>query len=289
MTERKTRVLIVGATGMLGSAMLRLFNDSAGFATMGTARSARALPERLREGVIEDVDCDNFDSVVGAFATARPDVVVNCIGVIKQLPGGSAPLAALPLNSLFPHRLAALARASRARLIHISTDCVFSGAKGNYLESDLPDARDLYGLSKFLGEVDYPNAITLRTSIIGHELVGSHSLLDWFLSATGPIKGYRRAVFSGIPTDELARVVRDFVLPFPDLHGLYHVSAAPIDKYTLLKRVGIRYGRTTHIEPDDGVVIDRSLNSERFRTATGYAPAEWAELIDAMHDFGRAR
>ena len=289
MTERKTRILIVGATGMLGSTMLRLFSDSAGFEARGTARSTRALPEWLRERVIEGVDCDNFDTVVGAFATARPDVVINCIGVIKQLPGGSAPLSALPLNSLFPHRLAALARASSARLIHISTDCVFSGAKGNYVETDPPDARDLYGLSKLLGEVDYPNAITLRTSIIGHELVGSHSLLDWFLSSSGPIKGYRRAVFSGLPTDELARVVRDFVLPFPDLHGLYHVSAAPIDKYTLLKWVGIRYGRTTHIEPDDAVVIDRSLNSERFRAATGYAPAEWPELIDAMHDFGRAR
>jgi dTDP-4-dehydrorhamnose reductase len=170
--------------------------------------------------------------------------------------------------------------------VHISTDCVFSGAKGMYVESDFPDADDLYGRSKYLGEVDYPHAVTLRTSIIGHELDGARSLLCWFLAQGGSVRGFTKAVFSGLPTVELARVVRDFVLPHPELHGLYHVSAAPINKYDLLKLVAQAYGKSIEITPHDQLVIDRSLDSTRFKAATGYAPPSWPELVRTMHAFG---
>lgn len=288
MTEHQTRVLVLGATGILGSATLRVFASSPGIAVLGTVRSAnrKLLQDELHSKLIENVDVERFDTVISAFAQASPEVVINCVGMIKQLPGASEPLAAIPLNALLPHRLANLCAATNARLVHISTDCVFTGAKGNYLESDPTDAQDLYGRSKALGEADYPHAITLRTSIIGHGLSGNHSLLDWFLSQTGPVKGFRRAIFSGVPAHELARIIRDYVIPFPELRGLYHVSADPIDKYTLLKLIAMRYGRDTQIDPDDDFVIDRSLNSGRFRDATGYVPQDWPKLIDSMHDFG---
>jgi len=167
----------------------------------------------------------------------------------------------------------------------MSTDCIFSGAKGLYIEADASDAKDLYGRSKYLGEVDYPNAITLRTSIIGHELSGAHSLVGWFLAQQGSARGFRRAIFSGFPTVELARVIRDHVMPHPELHGVYHVSAEPINKFDLLTLIAKAYGKTIDITPDDELVIDRSLDSSRFRVATGYQPQPWPELVRRMCEF----
>jgi dTDP-4-dehydrorhamnose reductase len=285
-----TRVLVLGATGMLGNAVLRLFADSPGFEVSGSARSAAALPrlrEDLRARVHLGVDVENPDALAGLLADVRPHVVVNAVGLVKQLAAADDPLAALPINALLPHRLARLAGLAGARLVHVSTDCVFAGTRGRYAESDTPDASDLYGRSKLLGEVtDQPHAITLRTSIIGHELGSAHGLVGWFLSQRGKVKGYRRAVFSGLPTVELARVIRDQVLPRSSLHGLYHVSAAPIDKLSLLRLVAQRYGHALDIEPDDRVVIDRSLDSTRFRQATGWTPPDWPELVARMHAFG---
>lgn len=281
-------VLILGASGMLGNAMLRLFSESAGYRGLGTVRSSRAiklLPAALHGSLIAGVDVENFDSLSSGLAATKPDVVINCIGVVKQLSESDDPLTAIPVNSLLPHRLARLCDLAGARLIHVSTDCVFSGRKGLYTEADFPDANDLYGRSKYLGEVDYPNAVTLRTSIIGHELDGARSLVGWFLAQSGSVKGFTQAVFSGLPTVELARVIRDFVLPNPQLRGTYHVSADPINKYDLLKLVAAEYDKLIDIVPDASLVIDRSLLSARFRESTGYSPLPWRQLIQGMREF----
>jgi len=220
------------------------------------------------------------------FDEALPDVVVNCVGVVKQLAAADDALISIPLNSLLPHRLAHLCAETGSRLIHFSTDCVFSGKKGSYLESDVPDATDLYGRSKLLGEVDYPHAITLRTSLIGHELHGARSLLSWFLAQEGSVKGFTKAIFSGLPTVEIARVIEEYLLPHPDLHGVYQLSVDPISKHDLLSIVKDVYGKQIEIIPDDSLVIDRSLDSNRFREATGFVPKPWSELVQAMYDFG---
>jgi dTDP-4-dehydrorhamnose reductase len=212
--------------------------------------------------------------------------VINAVGLIKQLAGANDALAAIPINSVLPHRLARLCDLVGARLIHISTDCVFSGRKGMYKETDDPDANDLYGRSKFLGEVAYPNTVTLRTSIIGHELSTAHGLVGWFLAQDGTANGYSRAVFSGLSTVELARIIRDYVIPQPELVGLYHVSSDPINKLDLLRLVAKVYGKTIEIIPSEKVVIDRSLDSTRFRQITGYHPPPWDQLVTAMRDFG---
>ena len=211
--------------------------------------------------------------------------MINCIGIVKQLADANDPLYALPFNSLLPHRLANLCGVAGARLVHMSTDCVYSGSKGMYTEEDIPDATDLYGRSKLLGEVDYPHAITLRTSIIGHELIGARSLVCWFLEQSGCVSGFNRAVFSGLPTVEIARLIRDYVLPNPLLHGVYHVSSDPINKFDLLKLVAHIYGKNIQIEKNGDYEIDRSLDSVRFREETGYSPASWEDLIVSMHEF----
>jgi len=289
MADQPTTVLVLGASGMLGNACLRLFAQSHGVVAWGTTRGSaglRALPPALHAHIVTGVDVDNVDSIARVLGQTRPDVVINCVGLVKQLTVADDPLQAIPINALLPHRLARLCQVAGARLVHVSTDCVFAGTRGGYREDDPADAQDLYGRSKLLGEVDYPNAVTLRTSIIGHELGEAHGLVGWFLSQAGTVRGFTRAVFSGLPTVELARVVRDHVLPAPQLRGLYHVSAAPISKHDLLRLVAEVYGKATTIVPDDKLVIDRSLDSTRFRQATGYAPPAWPDLVRRMHDFG---
>ena len=288
MTHKKIKVLVLGATGMLGNAVLRLFAQSAGYEVVGSARSTSALgllPTELSDRVVCGVDVEHVDSLISLFSKVQPDVVINCIGLVKQLAEADDPLAAIPINSLLPHRLARLCGVAGARLVHISTDCIFSGAKGMYIEDDISDAKDLYGRSKYLGEVDYPHAITLRTSIIGHELSGGHSLVGWFLAQQGRVKGFRCAIFSGLPTVELARVIRDHVIPHPELHGVHHVSADPINKFDLLTLISNVYGKKIDIATDDSFILDRSLDSTRFRGATGYQPQQWQELVRLMCEF----
>lgn len=282
------RILVLGASGMLGNAMLRMLAQLPQHEVFGSARSAgvkKFFAPAVANNIIAGVDVENTDALARLFAQVRPEVVINCIGLVKQLAEADDPLQALPINALLPHRLAQLCDVAQARLIHISTDCVFSGRKGGYVETDEADAQDLYGRSKLLGEVDYPHAITLRTSIIGHELASAHGLVGWFLEQKETLRGFTHAIFSGLPTCELAKVIRDVVLPRKELHGLYHVAAKPISKYELLQLVNREYGKGLKIEPDDRLKIDRSLNADRFREATGYTTPSWPMLIAQMRDF----
>lgn len=286
--QKKIKLLVLGASGMLGNAVLRAFIQDGVYSVVGSARSPsvlRLLPPEVRGQVICGVDVENTDSLMRLFVQVRPDVVINCIGLVKQLAEADDPLAAISINALLPHRLARLCDVAGARLIHMSTDCVFAGTSGMYREQDVSDAQDLYGRSKYLGEVDYPHAVTLRTSIIGHELGSSHGLVGWFLAQQGSVKGFTRAIFSGLPTIEIARVIRDYVLPNAGLRGLYHVSARPINKFQLLKLVAQAYGKAITITPDDKLVLDRSLDSNRFRAVTGYEPPAWPELVRRMQEF----
>jgi dTDP-4-dehydrorhamnose reductase len=272
---------------MLGNAVFKIFGADTAHEVWGTLRSGAALrhfSEQSRARLLTGVDVLDQDALVSVLARVRPDVVINCVGLIKQLADAKDPLTALPINAMLPHRLARLCELVGARLIHVSTDCVFSGRKGSYLESDLSDAEDLYGKSKFIGELhDLPHAITLRTSIIGHELGSSYALVDWFLAQQGSVKGFSHAIFSGLPTVELARVMKDFVVPRPQLSGLYHVAAEPISKLDLLQLVAAQYGKQIEIRPDDGLVIDRSLDGSRFYEATDYVAPKWPVLIGNMH------
>jgi dTDP-4-dehydrorhamnose reductase len=283
------RILVLGASGMLGNAMMRVLGAAAHLEVLGTVRSAaakRLFESNVAERLLTDCDVENHDSLVRVFARSKPDVVINCVGLIKQLEQAADPLSAISINALLPHRLHQLCAMSDARLIHFSTDCVFDGVEGRYREDSPSNAEDLYGKSKYLGEVSGPNAITLRTSIIGHELQSSHSLLEWFLSQEGQCKGYTRAIFSGLPTTVLAEIVRDTIIPNRALSGLYHVASQPISKYDLLKTIADVYGKSINIVADDSLVIDRSLNAERFAEATGYQVPLWQQLIRTMHEHG---
>lgn len=287
MPATTQRVLVLGASGMLGHTLFRFLSESGRHEAWGTLRAEtdrRFFPASTQPRLLSAIDVLDQDSLVETFDRVHPDVVVNCVGLIKQHAESNDPLLALPINAMLPHRLAQLCAPAGARLVHLSTDCVFSGRGGSYRETDLSDAEDLYGKSKFIGEVhDQRHAVTLRTSMIGHELNSSHSLVDWFLSQNGPVRGFAKAVFSGLPTIEFARVIGDWVLPRVELWGLYHVAAQPISKLALLRLIAQEYGKQIEIQEDNTVVIDRSLNAERFSQATGYAAPDWPELVRRMH------
>jgi dTDP-4-dehydrorhamnose reductase len=253
----------------------------------GTVRQATAdyvqygLIEPAR--ILENVDATDFDSVVRAIDQTGPSVVVNCIGILKQLPAAQDPIATLRVNALFPHQLALQCERAGAWLLHISTDCVFSGRRGEYTEGDVADAEDLYGRTKLLGEPERPSTLVLRTSMIGRELHSRVGLLEWLVSQRGRrIKGYTKARFSGLTTLAIADLVADLVARPEPLTGLFHVGARAIDKYDLLCRLNRALTLGATIEADDRVEVDRTLNSQRFWRTTGFDRPEWDEMIAAI-------
>jgi dTDP-4-dehydrorhamnose reductase len=278
------RVLVIGGTGMLGHKVWQVFRER--FDTWLTVRGHQDYSGTglfTGDRVIADVRVDDFDSVVRACAVARPVVVVNCVGIVKQLKAAADPLPSLSVNALFPHRTAALANALGARMIHISTDCVFSGTRGNYSERDPPDAGDLYGRTKLLGEISGPGCLTLRTSIVGRELTATTGLAEWFLAQRGTrAKGYTHARFSGLTTRALAMLLGDVIERHPALEGVYHVASQPISKYDLLCKLNHAYAAGVDIEPSEDVRIDRTLDGSAFQQATGLTIRGWDEMIADM-------
>ena len=280
------RVIVLGAAGMLGHKLLqRLRKD---YEVAGTTRDA--APHRLLARVLSGitlypgVEAANLSSLERAIDDWRAQVVLNCIGIIKQTKAATDPLPSITVNSLLPHQIAQITAARGARLIHFSTDCVFSGRRGNYVESDVPDPVDLYGRSKLLGEVAAPNALTLRTSIIGRELRGHLGLIDWFLSQRGGrINGYVRALYSGLTTVAMADLIARLIRDNPKLEGVWQVSGEPISKFDLLQIVKRVYKLNIDIAPDETFVCDRRLDSTRFREHTGWLPHSWEEMVVAMH------
>lgn len=280
------RVLVLGASGLLGRAMTAILARSRDLEVRATVRTpARAAEFAATAGVGVSIVPDAGDdaALTALFASVRPEVVINCIAPSREALAAGDALQIIPLCALLPHQLAKRSAESGARLIHISSDGVFSGRRGGYTEDDPPDAADLYGVAKFLGEIRQPNAVTIRTSMIGHELPGRQGLLEWFLRQDGTCTCYRRAIFSGLPAIILAEIVRDVIIPRPGLAGLFHVASEPITKCDLLRLIAQVYGRTIELIPNDAVVSDRSLDARRFHEATGYTAPDWPAMIRAMH------
>jgi dTDP-4-dehydrorhamnose reductase len=280
------RVLILGGSGMLGHKLWQTFAPR--FETYVTLRhpfsdvAGYGLFDERR--TVTGVTAENFDSVASALSVVGPDAVVNCIGIVKQDAAAKDPIASISVNALFPHELSQCCRRQNARLIHLSTDCVFSGDRGHYPESELPDPVDLYGRTKLLGEVTSDNSLTIRTSMIGRELRGAHGLVEWFLSQqAGRVRGFQQAIFSGLTTNTLAKTIAELLENHQALHGMWHVASEPISKFDLLTLIKQTYGLDIEIEPDDSFRCNRSLDGRRFAEATGIKFSSWAEMIAEMH------
>lgn len=285
-TQRPVRLLVLGGTGMLGSTLVRELGRAPGVELHATVRDIASLPADM-ESVLGEraVELEVLDDTgrQRVLERVRPDVVVNAIGVVKQAPEVADHVATVQINSLLPHQLALECEAVGARLVHVSTDCVFSGKRGLYRETDIPDPVDFYGRSKLVGEVVGGRHLTIRTSIIGNELKRHSSLLDWFLAQDGTVvRGFSRAIYSGVTTVEFARFLRAVVLPAPQLSGLYQLSSSPISKFDLLHLVADAYGWTGEIVRDEHFVCDRSMSGDLLSDATGYRPPTWPEMITSL-------
>ena len=282
------RILILGGEGMLGHKVFQILSQR--FDTYATFQRPNGpwtcypvYDQVARDYLLSGVNALNFETVIRAFAQVKPNVVINCIGIIKQLKAAKDPVISIQLNSLFPHRLADLCAATSARMFHISTDCIFSGRKGNYTETDLPDPEDIYGRTKLLGEVDRPGCLTIRTSIFGRDFVKDSALLEWFLSQRSKqVQGYTHAIYTGFPTQVLARIMGDLIEHYPDLSGLCQVASAPIGKYELLVKIRDAMNLSIEIEPEENFFCDRSLDAARFVAATGYHIPSWDEMIQEL-------
>jgi len=279
------RILILGGDGMLGHRLLIHLRDR--HETKVTLR--RNLAEYDRYGLFTlensyaNVEARDMGALIAAFEDFRPEAVVNCVGIVKQRGEAKEAIPSIEVNALLPHRLAEACGGIGARLLHMSTDCVFSGRKGDYTLEDVPDPVDLYGRSKLLGEIGTPGCVTLRTSIIGLELSRKGSLIEWFLVQRGEIRGFTNAIYTGLTTAEMSRVIEKVLVEHPDLSGVWQVASAKINKYDLLTRFSRALGREDiRIVPDDSVRIDRSFSGLEFRGATGYDPPGWDEMLSEL-------
>jgi dTDP-4-dehydrorhamnose reductase len=279
------RLLILGGDGMLGHRLLK--HLGARHDVRVTLR--RNLSDYAAAGLFHDgnayagVEARDEDRIEQVLADFRPQAVVNCVGIVKQRGEAKESVPSIEINALLPHRLAELGRTRGFRLVHLSTDCVFSGRRGDYREDDVPDAEDIYGRSKLLGEVSGPGCVTLRTSIIGRELSRKAGLLEWFLSQRGrAVRGFRRAIFSGFTTAEMARIIERLLVEHGSLDGLFHVSSDPISKYELLRKIDAAMGLGITVEPDDNFARDRSLDSSRFRARVAYRAPSWDAMITEL-------
>lgn len=279
------RILILGISGLIGSTVFRVLSEDNVLDVYGTYRDPSTLeyfPKINKHKMKHMHDVRAINSVLMCINEVKPDVIINCVGITKHVEESDSPTFVLPINTLWPHELSQICAKHQIRLIHISSDCVFSGDKGDYTEEETPDAKDLYGRSKALGEPIGTNDLTLRISTIGPELGTNYGLLNWFLMQGDSCRGYVNAVFSGIPTVFFASVLRDYVLPNYNLRGTYHISSDPIDKFTLLNMIALEYKKKISIIPDDSLKINRSLNSTKFRNMTNYLSPSWTDLIKMM-------
>jgi dTDP-4-dehydrorhamnose reductase len=279
------RAVVLGGNGMLGHKIWQIFENK--IDTFVLARAPYSMYHNYDifdyDRWISGMDAQNFEAIARILKYLDPNVVINCIGIVKQLPEAEDPPLAISINALFPHKLANICNNIGSRIIHISTDCVFSGRNGMYKEDDIPDPVDLYGRSKLLGEIYGENCLTIRTSFIGRELGSHNGLVEWLLNTKNQkINGYVNAIFSGFTTDALARILFDVVSNHSRLSGIYHISSEPISKYDLLQRLREAYKLDIEIEPYKDYYCNRSLDSSRFRTVTGIVPPRWDEMISGL-------
>jgi dTDP-4-dehydrorhamnose reductase len=275
------KILILGGDGMLGHQLFRQWcsRHDVYVTLRGESTMTSAFARLAASNAFPSVDVRSIDAVVSCISNLRPDAIVNAVGIVKQGLLAKDVLLNLEINALFPHRLARVAQVIGARVIHFSTDCVFSGRRGGYTENDSPDPEDLYGRTKLLGELAYPNCITLRTSIVGRELLRKTALLEWFLAQRGTVRGFTRAIYTGFTTIEFARIVERLLVDHPTAEGLWHVSSEPISKFDLLGLFRDHFGLDTQIAPDATFLCDRSLISDRFRSTFGYTPPAWTDMV----------
>ncbi len=284
------RIVVLGASGLIGNTITKYFLNQSDYETFGVLRDSdkkSIFKNKYHNNLFFIDNILDFKKVEEVLERYNPNLIINCIGITNKFLKVNFKLIekSIYINALFPHKLYQICTKIDARLIHLSTDCVFSGRKGFYNEDDVPDPIDIYGRSKLLGELNYTNSLTIRKSAIGHELFTSNGLLEWFLNNKDSIEGYKNAIFSGLTVLELAKIIHKYIIPNKNLSGILHIAGKPISKYDLLSLISYEYQKKIKIIPNESVKINRSLDSKLFIKKTGYEAENWKELIRSMHEF----
>ena len=283
-------MLILGSTGLLGNTLTKYFLLKEDYDVFGTIRDYSKLEffkKKYHKNFLIIKNILDYDEIKKVLKNIKPDILINCLGITNKetLLNPNQIENCICINSLFPHKLQGICSELGTRLIHLSSDCIFSGKKGFYTENDIPDPPDIYGKSKLLGELNYENTLTIRKSVIGHELESSKGLLEWFLAQKNFVYGYKNVIFSGITVLELAKVIDEYILPRSDLKGVLNLAGESISKFDLLKIIADIYKKSVEIIPNEAIKINRTLNGSQFNNLTGYKMKSWSSLIKSMHEF----
>jgi len=266
------KTIILGASGLIGHQVYSRLKANKNFSVFSFAHQRKISEDTIL------LDARDEHLLEKAIVDINPDVIVNCLGVLIA-EANRDPENATFLNAYIPQRLKSVANALDAKLVHISTDCVFSGKKGSYTECDFRDADDTYGRAKALGEVIESPHVTLRTSVVGPEIKEGEELFHWFMSQEGKIKGFTKSIWSGVTTLELAKAVEWAIEK--DIHGLYHITnGVPINKYELLMLFKKYTNKQIEIESVEGKVADKSFLDTR--KDIDYAVRSYEEMISEM-------
>jgi dTDP-4-dehydrorhamnose reductase len=282
-THKPQTVLVLGAAGMLGHMLVRVLSEH--HQVIGTTSSqydSKSPRARIlnKANWIDQVDVRNLQTVENAINHAKPNVLINCVGVIKQKMDSGNIIDAILINSLVPHQLAAACEKLDIRFIHFSTDCVFEGTPGIKYTSYTPNATDLYGTTKRLGEVNYAPAITLRTGFVGRQLSGAEGLFEWVLSQKGKaVSGYQNAIYSGLTTMALSRVIQQVIEVQPTLSGLYQVASNRINKFDLITQLNESLQLDLSIAKNTEFMCDRSMDGTEFTNSTNIQIPSWEEML----------
>ncbi|MBC7428159.1 MAG: sugar nucleotide-binding protein [Bacteriovorax sp.] len=280
------KILIFGVGGMIGHRVWLEANQIPNVEVFGLVRKSKTHYEKFgifNDNVYYDTDVSDWVNVEHILNKLKPDVIVNALGITIRKPEMGDFNLALTVNSFFPHKLLKWAQAIQSRIIHLSTDCVFDGDQGHYLETSQPSAKDIYGKTKFLGEIEGSGALTLRFSCIGRELESHTELLDWFLLQEGKkIKGFSKAIYSGLTNIVIAKEICRVITNFSELTGVYQLSSTPITKYDLLCLAKTYFKLDVEIEKFDNYISDKSLICDKYKKGTGFNAPSWAAMLEEV-------
>lgn len=284
--NKAEKILITGGGGTLGHKLWQLLPEKFPY-TYVSIRKPKSYYDKCdlfdSPYVVEGLDLRDFGKLADVLKEINPSVIVNCAGVTLRSKEAEDKFSCISVNSLLPHILARWCAENNARLIHFSTVCVFDGRLGHYTEDSIPDARDLYGMSKALGDVQSSCALTIRSSFIGREIFNGTELLEWFLAQRGKrISGFTKALFTGLTTNRLAGLVIDLIEKYPRLNGLYHVSSETVSKYELLYLMKEAYKIDIEIDREDKFECRRNLKGDKFVQATGFNCPSWRQMMIEM-------
>lgn len=291
-SKNKTKILILGITGMLGHQMWRVLRrtlDSQRFQIYGTVRGTVLALQRFdifnTDGVIENVNASHFSELQKCLSDLQPDYVINCIGLTLRKKDLADIEKCYQINSVLPQLLGQWCELNHAKLIHFSTDCVFDGQKGShYYETDLPTAQDHYGRSKFLGEVRTGKNLTFRLSIVGRELENKTEFLEWIFSQKNQtVSGFDQVMYSGLTTNFVAQEVCRVILKFPELSGLHQISSESLSKFAIINKVNQKFYLNIQVNKKSDYVSNKSLDCSAYSKQTGFKSPTWDELIDDLY------